>query len=183
MSNLFLYVMKVKYFILFLTILAPVLIYVFLESFGSNKYEIPVYYSEGVTSEYCEIRTSEPYTLKVTQTTLFYAHSSKNNFIGTILKEMVRIESKTKVRIVGLEDLNEAKISHTSGVEYKGMLPTELVDYLSCKLLVYNESQNIYNYLVLVDNDGGIRGYYNSGDFADYDRLFAELDILDLPGK
>lgn len=178
MPSLFLCAMKAKHIILFILLLMPVFIYVFLKMFGKNTYEIPIYFSEGVNSDYCGLLTTVPYTLDVDRITLFYAHSAKNEHIQTILREMVRIKSKTDIQIIGLEDLNEEKIPDATGVSYVGMLPNELVDFLSCKILVYSESSDVYNYLVLVDINGAIRGYYNAGDFAEYDRLFAEIDIL-----
>lgn len=41
-----------KIFILFLILAIPVLIYLFLQAFGENKFALPVFYEEGVQSEF-----------------------------------------------------------------------------------------------------------------------------------
>jgi len=97
-----------------------------------------------------------------------------------VINQIVRLKDKSNISIVGLEDMNEESIPHSDGVLYRELLPNVLVDYVSCSLLIINESPYIFDYLVLVDMEGVIRGYYNSGDVEEYDRLFAEIDILDL---
>ncbi len=168
-----------KISILTLTLLIPVLIYVFLKSFGTNTYEVPEYYQEGVISEYCGINTAERYQLSIEESSLFYAHTNKNKHLQFVVKEIVRIQDKSDVKIVGLYDLNEEKLSQPSGVEYQGLLPNEFVDFLSCKLLIYTQDKNVFDYMVLVDKSGIIRGYYLANDYEEYDRMFAELLILD----
>ena len=167
-----------KISVLALTLLIPVLIYVFLKSFGTNTYEVPEYYQEGVVSEFCGFNTTEPYQLTIEKSSLFYAHTNKNKHLQFVVKEVVRILDKSDVKIVGLYDLNEEKLSQPSGVEYLGLLPNEFVDYLSCKLLVYTQDKNVFDYLVLVDKSGIIRGYYLANDYEEYDRMFAELQII-----
>jgi len=164
--------------ILSVVLFIPVLIYIFLNSFGDNTFEIPNYFQNGVTSEYCGLDTKEAYQLSDRQATIYYAHTTKNNYIEKVLKESVRIIDKSKIRILGLYDLNEVKMTQIEGIEYKGLLPNEYVDFLSCGLLVYTQGTNVFDYIVLVDQSGVIRGYYLASDDEEYDRLYAELKIL-----
>jgi protein SCO1 len=60
--------------ILLVLLAVPVLIFVFLKSFGNNRYDLPVYYEEGVISslENCNF-TSGPHTIPA------FRFSSQNN--------------------------------------------------------------------------------------------------------
>ena len=149
--------MNVKNTILVLLLVIPGLFYLFLKIFGTNTFVVPVYFENGVSSAYCDLETDTTYQLPVKETTIYYAHSANNKYLDRILHVLPRVQFNEDIRIVGLENLNEDPIRHAKQVNYEGLLPNMLVDYLSCRLLVYAQSSEVYNFVVLVDDQGRIR--------------------------
>lgn len=175
----FFYAMSLKKVILAATLVLPVLLYVFLEFFGSNNYEVQVYYQDTIPATDCYPTPEAPYRLdKSDAPTLYIALTARNNHLERTGMEAQRAREKYAIEVVGLTDLNEAPVAVPEGIKVSGMLPNRLVDYVGCKLLASTQGSDIFNYLILVDGDGHIRGYYFGGDDKEYERLLAEINIL-----
>jgi hypothetical protein len=170
--------MNAKNTILILLLVIPGLFFLFLKFFGTNTFIVPIYYEDGVSSTYCDLKIDTTYLLPDKEVTIYYAHTKNNMYLDRILYVLPRVQFNEDIRIVGLENLNEDPLSHVDQVDYEGLLPNMLVDYLSCRLLVYEQSSDIYNFIVLVDEKGRIRGYFDGSDEKELDRLLAELKVL-----
>jgi hypothetical protein len=157
--------MKFKWLYLFLGLLFPLLISLFLRYFGKNEFNIPVYYEEGVDSvgAECPFVYAKPYTLPDS------VFSKSNN-------------AKHFVMLITLDSGNEARknferLRTEVGIpEYKFVVlkPGHLNDQLiSCVLLLKKPWTT-----VLIDEQKRIRGYYAPSTLEEGDRLIVEMKIL-----
>ena len=177
---------------LFLLLAIPVLIYLFLKLFGSNTFQIPEYYSEGIHSELCGISTNQSFQISIHDTLstsnnfndkimLFFVHSDLNENLTKMAKELERIilsQSSSGITVIGLRD-SISQFPLFDGVSYITLSRKNLGEFINCNLLVFQEEPDTpYHYIVMVDANRRIRGYYNGSKFDEYDRLAAELDIL-----
>ena len=171
-----------KIFFLVVALIVPSLIYLFLRGFGDNKFEIPVFFEEGISIEGCDtLKTKthfvkfETYELQGTQ--LFYFPKWVND------DEFYRQSNRIKER--HLEVLFTAIVDSSNYRILGNMLLVSDEDHLykiaNCSLVLGQEVaifEPLYNQLVLVDKYKRIRGYFNGNELEDMDRLDIELDIL-----
>jgi hypothetical protein len=177
---------------LFLIIAVPVLIYMFLKFFGNNTFQTPKYYSGGIYSEFCGINTDQPYRISFQDTLstnnafndkilLFFVGSGLNKNLAKMTKELERSilsQSLAGITVIGLQDTG-FQVSPIDGVRYISLSTEDLRVFINCNLMVSQEvSDTPFHYIVMVDGDRRIRGYYDGSKFDEYDRLAAELDIL-----
>lgn len=96
-------------------------------------------------------------------------------------KELGRIilsQSIKGVTVIGLQD-TFFQVPPIDGVRYISLSNADLRDFINCNLMVSREeSDNPFHFIVMVDTDRTIRGYYDGSKFDEYDRLAAELDII-----
>lgn len=191
--------MKTKGILLFLLILLPVLIFLFLKIFGANQFDIPVLYSNGVgdTLQYntCIDRNERAY---VVENPLI--NTGKNKVIhfermdGPVLK--TRLEELEKVQDVFYNNTN---IHLTTYLNTSSINPDAIKGYdhritfmdqfwsfeqldssLWAKLKFCDlVMSDLDNRVVLVDAKNQIRGYYNIMEREETDRLILELRILE----
>jgi hypothetical protein len=153
--------MSKKFIYLFLALLLPGLIFVFLRKFGKNEFNIPVYYETGV---------EEPGTCG-TYPVPYRVPDSVMQVIYTDNKPM----------LVVVDTDNDVKRNLTR-------LSTELNNSFS---IVLPDSKNAWALwqdcvfiirkpwtAVLVDTHGQIRGYYAPSTREETDRLLVEIRIL-----
>jgi hypothetical protein len=101
-----------------------------------------------------------------------------------MLKEIERnilVNKSADIAVIGL--YNAAISNKKGGINYVSLSNEGLRDYVNCILLVSQESDNVFNFIVLVDTNLRIRGYYDGEKFDEFDRLAAELDIIRLEDK
>jgi len=151
-----------KFIYLFLALLLPGLIFVFLRKFGKNEFNIPVYYETGVTDAHALCGTyTAPY--RVADTIL--------NSIRTANKPvLVVVDTSAEVR------RNLGRIEAELDNSFSVALPNASVDWtgwLDCAFLLSKPWT-----AVLIDSQGQIRGYYTPGSREEADRLAVELRIL-----
>ena len=170
-----------KVFFLIAALVVPSLIYIFLRGFGFNKFEIPVYYEEGIsivgcdTSESLHLVQFENYTLQGPQ--LFYFPQWVND--EEFYRQCSRIKDKQpEVAFTAIADSSNypgfGNLLLVADIEH-------LYKIANCSLVLGQEvsiSAPIYNQLVLVDAQKRIRGYFNANELKEMDRLDMELDIL-----
>jgi hypothetical protein len=142
-----------------LALILPVAIFIFLKLFGKNKFDIPVYYKNGVDSV-CVTNKSRPFEVdniviksidwKNQPTLLTYTPSEKE------------LENFKHV-------WQEIKTSEVTSV----YLAADSTQWRDCLLLMRDPWKT-----VLVDTDRHIRGYYNLSSREETDRLIVELQIL-----
>ncbi len=171
-----------KIFFLVVALVVPSLIYVFLRGFGDNKFEIPVFYQEGIPFSGCKVVSSkqhlvqfEDYKLHFTQ--LFYFPMWVND--AEFYQQCNRIAEKySNVVFTAIADSSNYNIL---GNVLLVSNEAHLYEIANCDLVLGQETaitEPIYNKLVLVDKHKQIRGYFNGNEMEDMDRLNIELDIL-----
>lgn len=154
--------MRKKFGYLFLALLLPGLIFVFLRKFGKNEFSIPVYYEEGVqeTTSGCG---SYPVPYKVADSVM----------------QMIRAEHKpvlvladtsieVKKNVARLTDELDGSFSVVKSKKHAAWARWE-----DCVFLLHKPWT-----AVLVDHHGQIRGYYAPRTREETDRLLVELRIL-----
>lgn len=142
-----------------LALLLPVVIFIFLKLFGKNKFDIPVYYKNGVDSV-CVINKSKPFEVddiiiksidwKNQPALLTFAPSEKELENFKHVWQEIETEEVTSV-----------------------YLAADSTQWRDCLLLMRSPWKT-----VLVDKDKHIRGYYNLNSREETDRLIVELKIL-----
>jgi hypothetical protein len=153
-----------KSLFLFLGLLLPVLVFLFLKFFGRNEFDVPLPEREMIQSTSgCRHEYAHPYLVK----------DSLVLAIAPAKRELRLINFGTNKKT-----LEQALVDYNSQVSLVNLEKWELSDdqktYLfNCVLLATNDED-----LVLLDNANRIRGYYNSSERDDMDRLEAELNIL-----
>lgn len=154
-----------------MALLLPALVFVFLKYAGSNQFDIPIYYEEGVldVAPRCPKLAAGPYVLP---DSVWKASGGQRKVANVVI-------------FSGNEDLNEAVIAETvlaelgaeevSFVPENSLNPDSLIRtrWRECAFMINSPWQT-----VLYDNMGRIRGYYNLQSRDELDRLRVELKIL-----
>lgn len=190
--------MKAKGIYLFLLILLPVLIFLFLKGFGKNQFDIPVLYPNGVIDTLeqvsCIDRSPEQYIVKAAELELgilkiIQFEETDGPVLKTRLEELEKVQDifykNPKMQLITF--LNSASIQANSISNYNRRITFydqfwkfEELDsmswssFKSCGLIM----TELDNRVVLVDAENKIRGYYNIMEREETDRLILELRIL-----
>ena len=172
-----------KVVVLFVALLLPVLIYLFLKVFGDNHFAIPVYYADGITLEGCKYEARQPHLVEFEsyqwqRAHLFYFPQWVND------EEFYRQCGRIQTKWPGIQFTAIADSSYSNSAIGNKLLVTDinqLFKVANCSLVLGQDSvihKPIFNQLVLVDTHKQIRGYYSGSELEDMDRLDIELDIL-----
>lgn len=166
-----------KIFFLALALLAPVVIYLFLQSFGNNQYELPILYQEEAEElEGCN-EISIPYRLsediysgveyKAILIDIRFGDTDRK-FINNELARVNQYFGKPvyQYRLMGG--------SIEAGVPDLHNDRESLLDYARC-VLRYDSNKS---FITLVDKQGRIRSYFDSSKKQDFDRMITEIEIL-----
>jgi protein SCO1/2 len=170
-----------KIIVLVLTLAFPVLVYLFLKSFGENRFNLPIYYSEAPETEFCDEMTF-PHRAEVDaidfsegQATLIFFSA---NIQSDDIQELFRVAAKyNQVQLVLLSDQQLTG----DGFLLVGLERSQYLHVADCELIMNGEldaALPLNEKAVLVDSNGQIRGYYQTTELDDLDRLEVELDIL-----
>lgn len=179
-------VKTLKITILFVALLLPVCIFVFLKFFGQNKFDIPVYYQTQEEQNHlsCENITF-PYVVDLSRFNEF--ESVRNNSIirgkTTIVaylshddEESIYFRARLNERLKNEYQLvvfNEYGSDELMGEEVVSLIPNNGFKlFWRCALL-----NDDFNKWVLLDKEGRIRGYYEANE-KEIDRLIVEIKIL-----
>lgn len=156
--------MSKKILYLFLALLLPALIFLFLKYFGKNEFDIPVYYQNGVSSD----------TLKGE---CKFSIRGQYHVADSVAKEWS--DQRTKAYLISFaapqqiewmrEFVNEGKFKFLEQACWN--CGEEKLK--NCAYFL----REPYN-AVLIDDQKRIRGYYKLGNRDEMDRLEVELKIL-----
>lgn len=154
--------MSRKFIYLFLALLLPGLIFVFLRKFGKNEFNIPIYYEAGVTDAPAACGNfSIPYRVA----------DSVLQVISTVNQPMlVVIDTSTDVK------RNLGRLKSELNDSFSIIFPKsdlQWASWLDCAFLLHKPWTT-----VLIDEQGRIRGYYSPASREESDRLLVELRIL-----
>lgn len=180
-----------KILFLFLALLLPVLIFIFLKSFGKNEFTVPPLFEKAVEASHAECASlgyTVPYvvndsaltrltwgnndslTLVVFDDTL--RGNPKNNTIQIV--RFLNEFGTVRVNLISqLEDTDAQNGLQESGSTHINMSKKQFSIYRNCVFLL-----KLSDNATLVDRNGGIRGQYNLSDREDADRLILEMKIL-----
>ena len=152
-----------KLLLLFLALMLPVCIFLFLKIFGKNQFSVPPLYTDVLPEnlDECDLAITLPY--RIPETVQDSLSLSKNNMTLIHFGILESVEHNNLTRV---------KDEHAHRVGFI-MLPDEAVELKRCVFFLADE-----NDVVLVDSEGTIRGQYVSSDRDEIDRLQMELSIL-----
>jgi hypothetical protein len=153
---------------LFLALLLPALIFVFLKYGGSNRFDIPVYYEDGVElPTICSQPNPGAYLVpdsvwqriggrRAGNVVIFFEKAIKAAEIGKAVQD----------------EISNTRISISDGMTFaKDSMGR--AQWRACSFVMKAPWQT-----VLFDSLGRIRGYYDLGSRDEIDRLRVELKIL-----
>jgi protein SCO1 len=198
---------RYKILIIFLTLVIPVAVYVFLRSYGENHYAVPVLYENGLPADTSEcITENQPHRVRMN----FALGDMTGNTSDAIFEENLSVvdidmESGQQPgdagypldRVAGVFTGNPAvqfiiirPASHSIPVKqipsddrfiYVYGTGEEISGFARCELILLDFPDRVdrkSRRFVLIDNQGRIRGYYQAGDFDEVDRLILEMKII-----
>ncbi len=156
-----------KILYLFLALLLPALVFIFLKFAGRNEFNIPIYYEQGVVNppNDCHQDFSSPY--RVQDSILGLAQHEANVVVFPVegldlIKLGSSIETEFGIGVVTIIDASVASRDVLTMNQWK-----------KCDFIVNEPAQG-----VLVDKERRIRGYYDLRLRDEVDRLRVELKIL-----
>ncbi|WP_422361591.1 hypothetical protein [Reichenbachiella sp.] len=189
---------KTKAILLFLTLVFPVLIYLFLQGFGKNEFDIPVYYEGGITMPLgdCPPSVSEQvYQLNKTDLDLMLnentsdgqiviyevGNSDSESLRNNLYTFLEKYKDRSDVDLISAKQLEDTVFSTSRYASWKryNLPDSNLMRLGRCILQLNLDAQmKADSGLVLVDQKRRIRGYYDPYELKEIDRLNTELYIL-----
>jgi len=153
--------------ILFLGLLLPVLVFVFLKFFGRNQFDVPLLYENGVTEipEGCGRSYPAPYKLPDSVLLRIYPDS-----LASVLLLVNFGDEPSKLQDIITKF--DSELAVVTGKDIT-MGRSEVEAVRRCVLLL----EEPYD-MVLIDSEKNIRGHYNGADRDELDRLEAEITII-----
>ena len=168
---------RLRGLILFFIILIPLFISLFLHNFGSNRFDVPIYHKEYLSDSFsCASKITFPYhvisdsILEIGKELIIMdvrLYDAKDLFINNQIKRLFNNNFLLNVYTISSNELDLEWNTFNFKI-------SDLNKYVSCKLLHDINSSS----LILIDKLGRIRGYYNSNSEDDFERLSAEIKIL-----
>ncbi|WP_420582140.1 hypothetical protein [Reichenbachiella sp.] len=189
---------KTKSIILFLTLIFPVLIYLFLQGFGKNEFDIPIYFEGGITSPLGDcpvLPASQFYQLDKShledvlkesvidgQFAVYELGNTENELLRNNLYTFLeKYKERKDISLISIKKLEDTAISTSRYASWKryNLPDSDLMRLGRCILqLDLNAQMKADSGLVLVDQNRRIRGYYDPYELKEIDRLNTELYIL-----
>ena len=162
-----------KFILLFLALLLPVVLFVFLKYFGKNEFTIPVYYQNSIPVKgmLCNNSIEFPYIVPmdcpVPLQKISVLSFEEPSTITTVQLNRIREAFENQVNVRSVLEGNEPSTVNNL------YLDSVRYQVAKCNFLIEGDSST-----VLVDGDRRIRGYYIDANLKDMDRLIMEVKIL-----
>ena len=152
---------------LFLALLLPVGIFVFLKIFGRNEFQVPVRHQEGriEVSPNCQFEYAAPYRIADSVVTALKLNRNDSLFVFYFDPSLITAMNRVAV------EFDQALISIVSFDDVSKRMDPRLVR--ECVLLMPADSS-----IALADHRLRIRGYYNGQERDEIDRLIVEIKII-----
>jgi hypothetical protein len=154
-----------KIVFLFLALLLPVSIFVFLKIFGSNQFDVPPLHQDHIDGKPadCSLNYQAPYVLPDSVMEKIRAGKKSLLYILNFSNDSSVLQQATDDI-----DANELTIVQSHTLSFPD------VDFIKRCLLIVPPPYD----LVLIDKEKRIRGYYKGNDREELDRLVVELKII-----
>lgn len=174
-----------KIIVLIVVLSAPIIVFLFLKKFGSNQFELPIYYSEGNPIASCNDSSQVQHKVDVAfidkgsiqLPAIFVAAGQEKNEYYSDLKNVLSKYPEITTWEIARADVTKVNAEFNS----IDLDETAYLNFINCELAVGEDKWvndfTAYNY-VLVDKEGRIRGYINSSTLKEIERLDTEVDIL-----
>ena len=155
-----------KGFVLLFALLFPVIIFLFLKFFGQNEYELSVYNSscsDSIGKIFSDSKVSLN-NIKILDVRLNNDNLLIDNYIN-------KLEISDEIKVITLSD----QLRNLKWLNIKD--DSSLIKSLTTCIenIVFDKS-----FILLLDNKNNVRGYFNSADRREIERLDVEIDILKL---
>ncbi|PGH38260.1 MAG: hypothetical protein CRN43_16260 [Candidatus Nephrothrix sp. EaCA] len=155
-------VMK-QWMFLFLLLAFPAILYLFLQEFGKNEYNIPMLYENGAEGNECVPKSNAPYKIP----------DSVRRIIGGENKSVVVITEDSPRNKEAAEEIEKKIVGKLGAFVFLSSL-SEAAQKKALCFLMMQKSANA----VLIDKKNRIRGYYQLSKKKECERLQDELSIL-----
>ena len=174
-----------KVIVLIVVLSAPIIVFLFLKKFGSNQFELPIYYSEGNPIARCNDSSQVQHKVDVAfidkgsiqLPAIFVAAGQEENEHYSDLKNVLGKYPEINVWEIVKADVTEVNAK----LNLVDLDKATYLNFINCELAVGEDNWvnefTAFNY-VLVDIDGRIRGYINTSTLKEIERLDTEVDIL-----
>ena len=156
-----------KLLFLFLALLLPVVIFIFLKTFGQNEFQVPILHQDSIParSSDCNVRYTMPY------------------HIPESVMARLGANGRDSLYVVYFDESQRAAMTRIS-VEFEGdpisviaaakAVPAPDVQALKKCFLLMEEQTSV----TIIDHKLRIRGYYDGSDRDEVDRLIVEMKII-----
>ncbi|MCV9387658.1 hypothetical protein [Reichenbachiella ulvae] len=185
----------IKSIILAFVLFSPAAVYLFLQGFGENKFEIPVFYKDGLDtltscgqvmypSAYKVEYPSELGMLTKGKVTLFdygvLTHPDRRSGQNNILSFLSKYKQEERIQTLALyaQDSLSRSFQGYPNLRYVQVEEALLTTFAECQLFANPDAESNVYPLVLVDELSRIRGYFDPMDLEEIDRLNTEVYIL-----
>jgi hypothetical protein len=158
-----------KFIYLFLALLFPGLIFLFLKQFGKNEFALPTYYQHAADSlnTICGTHYAQPYQLS---DSVLQKAGWEGRPASLFVFQKEAMASKEFKRILEAVDQKEFQVLE---VDLQKMGEPLAARWSSCVFMVHAPRN-----AVMVDGEKKIRGYYVIGSREETDRMIMEIEIL-----
>lgn len=155
-----------KGFILLFALLFPIIVFLFLKFFGQNEYELSVYKSScfDVVENLLIENNQKNNNIKLLDVRLDDNNILINNYIN-------KLEFNSEIEVITLSD--QLRNLKWLSIEVEKSLITDLSSCISN--IEFSKS-----FILLLDSKNKVRGYFNSTERGEIERLEVEIDILKL---
>ena len=152
-----------KGFILLFALLFPVIVFLFLKFFGQNEYKLSIYNSS--CSDLIENLLKEPNNnIKLLDVRLNDDNLLIDNYIN-------KLDISNEIKVITLSD--QPRNLEWMSIRVDNLLIKNLTKCV--ENVVFDKS-----FILLIDTKNNVRGYFNSTDRGEIERLDVEIDILRL---
>jgi hypothetical protein len=156
---------KQKALFLFLALILPICIFIFLKLFGKNEFAVqPLYSDTYPDSGDCKISVTLPYSIP--DSVSRQLPLSKDSLVLIVFGEM-NVDATNQLKRI------ETEFGDDPMALFFVSSPEKSVYWRKCVFFLKDPFD-----LVLVDRNGVIRGEYQSDDREDVDRLLTEVTII-----
>ena len=196
-----------KLFLMLVTLVVPVIIFLFLKGFGVNHYTVPVFYAQGIPRDTSECQPGDQthvinlsnYTFNSTGKNSQTSFNRKLSVIDIDVQSVIPLDkpgyplNRVADQFSGQNDVqfilirmepesgHEKQSSMRERFKYIYGNKAELSSFARCELVLLDFPDKIgvdTRRFVLVDQHGRIRGYYPVSDFEEIDRMIVEMKII-----